>query len=101
MVEQGNVVVDWKRLWAGGLATAGLAADAGGAVVGAAAAGLAASAGLAESAGFEVGAGAEAGAQAVRTGSMRARNSNGRTIIDGLQSKRADSSRPTYQGYCG
>ena len=26
MVEQGNVVVDYKRLWAGGLATAGVAA---------------------------------------------------------------------------
>lgn len=26
MVEQRNIVVDWKRLWAGGLATAGVAA---------------------------------------------------------------------------
>lgn len=26
MVEQGKVVLDWKRLWAGGLATAGVAA---------------------------------------------------------------------------
>ena len=26
MVEERNIVVDWKRLWAGGLATAGVAA---------------------------------------------------------------------------